>query len=141
MTRLNIDGTGADFSSFLGGNGQDFGNAVAVDASGRVWVAGETVSTDFPAVGVSLAPQAASRNFLVRLRSDGGALQFSSRFGGSESERPVGVGVGPDQFAIVVGQTTSPDYPTTSNAFRTAPAGRTDAYVTKVRPSRNPPTP
>src|SRR6186713_1559365 len=38
------------YSTYLGGSGIDFGEGIAVDATGAVYVSGNTASTDFPAV-------------------------------------------------------------------------------------------
>jgi hypothetical protein len=42
------------YSTYLGGTGSDFANALALDAAGNAWIAGETSSTDFPIVGGAL---------------------------------------------------------------------------------------
>ncbi|HEV2425824.1 MAG TPA: choice-of-anchor D domain-containing protein [Terriglobia bacterium] len=49
VTSLGSDGAFLNFSSYLGGGLHDAGNAIAVDASANVYVAGATLSTDFPA--------------------------------------------------------------------------------------------
>src|SRR5260370_12864619 len=52
VAELSSDGAGLYYSSFLGGAGLDIGNAIAVDASGFIYVAGDTGSpTDFPTRG------------------------------------------------------------------------------------------
>src|SRR5262249_30764181 len=37
-----------DYTTFLGGTGNDNANTVAVDSAGNMYVAGDTTSTDFP---------------------------------------------------------------------------------------------
>ncbi|HBB93794.1 MAG TPA: hypothetical protein DC054_00225, partial [Blastocatellia bacterium] len=46
ITMLNTTGTGVVYSSYLGGNGNDIGNAVAVDFTGAAYVTGLTNSTN-----------------------------------------------------------------------------------------------
>lgn len=48
MTELNPTGSALVYSTFLGGSDVDSGNAICVDSSGNVYVAGETASANFP---------------------------------------------------------------------------------------------
>lgn len=48
ISEINSGGTALAFSTYLGGNSEDQGRGIAVDAGGNVFVAGETASTDFP---------------------------------------------------------------------------------------------
>ena len=48
VTKLNADGSGLVFSSYLGGSGSDEAHAIALDASGNAYVTGFTLSADFP---------------------------------------------------------------------------------------------
>ena len=48
VTKLNAGGASLVFSTYLGGNLQDFGLGVAVDSAGNVYLAGTTQSPDFP---------------------------------------------------------------------------------------------
>ena len=48
VTKLNPAGTALIYSTYLGGNGYDFGLGLAVDAAGNAHVTGLTASTDFP---------------------------------------------------------------------------------------------
>src|SRR5205085_8191781 len=51
VTKLNAAGSALVYSTFLGGRGRDFAYAVAVDAQGNAYVAGETDSPDFASAG------------------------------------------------------------------------------------------
>jgi uncharacterized protein (TIGR03437 family) len=48
LTELNGAGTALVYSTYLGGTGGDWGNAVAIDGSGKAYIAGSALSTDFP---------------------------------------------------------------------------------------------
>ncbi len=49
VTKLDASGS-IVYSTYLGGNGEDVGSGIAVDALGRAYVAGYTISADFPTV-------------------------------------------------------------------------------------------
>src|SRR5205823_14373486 len=51
VSKLNSAGTALVYSTFIGGNNNTHGNAVAVDAGGNAYVAGVTQATDFPVAG------------------------------------------------------------------------------------------
>jgi hypothetical protein len=48
VSKLNAAGSALHYSTYLGGSGRDSGGGVAVDASGNVYVAGQSSSSDFP---------------------------------------------------------------------------------------------
>lgn len=48
MTKLAPSGSSLVYSTYLGGSGNDYAQAVAVDSAGNAYVAGYTGSTDFP---------------------------------------------------------------------------------------------
>ena len=50
---LNSSGTGLLYSTYLGGNGNDIVNGLALDNSGNVYLAGTTSSLNFPITSVS----------------------------------------------------------------------------------------
>ncbi|MBZ5515761.1 MAG: choice-of-anchor D domain-containing protein, partial [Acidobacteriia bacterium] len=50
VSQMNPAGTGLLFSTYLGGSGLDFGQAIALDTSGKPYLAGATLSTNFPAI-------------------------------------------------------------------------------------------
>ena len=48
VTEINAAGSALVYSSYLGGSGNDAGDAIAVDGSGSAYLTGSTASTDFP---------------------------------------------------------------------------------------------
>jgi len=68
VTKMNSDGTALVYSTFLGGSGQDTGNAIAVDSSGNAYITGDTTSANFPTVN---AIRSSTSNFLRTLDTGG----------------------------------------------------------------------
>jgi len=75
VAKLNASGSAMVWATFLGGSNADFGQTIAVDPAGDVWVSGQTRSTDFP-TKVSVAPNGGE--FLAELNSTGTALSYSA---------------------------------------------------------------
>jgi hypothetical protein len=144
VTKLNAGGTGVLFSRYLGGsvpanvmNGPgDFGNAIAVDASGNIYVAGESDTTDFPTTAGAFKTTFGGGNadgFVTEI-SAAGTLAYSTYLGGTGDEAVFGIAVDGSGNAYVGGLTTSLDFPTTPGAFKTMgdPDVAIDGFVTKL---------
>ena len=48
VTKLNPTGTALLYSTYLGGSTQDYGDGIALDGVGGVYIAGAATSTNFP---------------------------------------------------------------------------------------------
>ena len=129
-----LDASGAiDYSTYLGGGGQDQGFAIASDGSGGAYVTGVTVSSDFPttAGAFDLTASAFGDAFVTKLDAGGtGSLVYSSYLGGSLGAFGQGIAVDPEGNAYVTGRTQSADFPATAGAFDTSQNGGDDAFVT-----------
>jgi len=80
VTKLSWPSAQIVFSTYLGGNGPDTAESVAVDGSGNVTLAAGSVSSNFPTVpGSYLGPPAPDNMFVTRMPADGSNLVFSSR--------------------------------------------------------------
>ncbi|HEX8188149.1 MAG TPA: SBBP repeat-containing protein, partial [Pyrinomonadaceae bacterium] len=139
VTKLNAQGTAYVYSTHLGGGsqlnaGDDWGDAVAVDAQGSAYVAGYTYSPDFP---VTAGAYDRTRNgldaFVTKLAPDGRSLVYSTFLGGDGREQALDIALDPDGNAYVAGLTESYNFPATAGAFQTA--GGFDAFVTKLNPA------
>jgi hypothetical protein len=146
ITKLSADGAELVFSTVLGGSGHDVAHAVALDATGNIFVAGTTGSTDFPATAGAVQPffagydpeswqNSAGDAFAAKLSADGTALVYATYLGGSSDESGTGIAVDATGHAYVVGCTRSLNFPVTLAAFQQHFAGGySDYFVTKLNP-------
>lgn len=129
-------GSSLVYSTYLGGTSTDIATGIALDASGKVWLTGQTMSTDFPVTGGSY--QATYRDkgdiFVTRLditKSGLDALDYSTYFGGEDFETPYAIAIDPAGNVCLTGYTMSSEFPVTSNAFQQTFAGLADVFVVK----------
>ncbi len=120
------------YSTYLGGNGGESGEAIAMDAAGHAIVTGTTSSINFPTVG-SLPPSVRGSGdvFVTKFFGDGSALIYSTYFGGSQSETGLDIAVDAADNVYLTGRTFSPDFPTL-NAVQPTRNGSSDAFATKL---------
>jgi hypothetical protein len=133
VTKLSPSGSSLVYSTYLGGDGNDYGYGVAVDASGNAWVTGQTSSTDFPTVNPYATHQGGQDAFVTKLSPSGSSLAYSTYLGGTSDDSAASVALDALGSAYVTGYTASTDFPVV-NPFQTN-QGATDAFVTKVSPS------
>lgn len=134
VVKLNPTGSELIYATFLGGNGDDRGHSLAVDAEGGAYVTGRTTSSNFPTT-----PGALDRfwngkfdAFVARLSPDGSALVYSTFLGGSRDDRGLAIAVDGADAAYIAGKTQSVNFPVSSAAFARNRAGAADAFVTKL---------
>jgi hypothetical protein len=125
VAKLSPDGSRLIFATYLGGSKGEIAHGVDVDAAGNVYVAGTTMSGDFP---VKRAVQWTFRGtddaFLTKLDPSGSSIVYSTFLGGSDTDIALEVAVQrATGEAWVGGRAASSNFRTTTNAFR-----RTGAY-------------
>lgn len=139
VTKLNAGGASLAYSTYLGGTNDDQANAIAVDASGNAYVAGSTVSTNFPTVNAA-QPAHASDNglddaFVAQLNPAGSNLVYSTYLGGTDDDIAQALAIDGSGNAYVTGFTLSSNFPTAGTPFHAAPSGtgtHEQAFVAKV---------
>lgn len=125
------------YSTYVGGSGDDSGNAIAVDSNGDAFVAGGTSSNNFPhTTGVKQTSLAGALNaFVFELDASGGSLAYSTYLGGSNSDSASGIAIDSSDDAYVVGSATSTNFPVTSNVIEGTLNGASAGFVTKLNPA------
>lgn len=135
VAKLNANGNGLIFSTYLGGSSSDYAFGVATDTAGAAYLVGYTESNNFPVANAFRAARAGDRDAFVSKLSSSGALVYSTYLGGSARDEGYGIAVGSAGEAYVTGHTVSSNFPV-ANAFRpTYGGGSFDAFVTKFSPT------
>ena len=122
-------------STYLGGAGHEFCEAIAVDDDGNIYVAGNTYSPDFPTTeGVyNRNPKGESDVFIAKFDNGLKTLLASTLIGGEGGENAYTVLSDPRGYIFVAGYTSSKDFPTTDDAYDTEyNGGSGDAFILKM---------
>jgi hypothetical protein len=110
VTKINPAGSALVFSTYLGGNGYDEGDGIAVDGGGNVYVAGVTFSTNFPLANANQLTNGGHGDaFLAKLSSDGASLIYSTYRGSTGYDQGNSVAVA-GGLAYLGGSTEDPQY-------------------------------
>jgi hypothetical protein len=136
VAKVNANGTALLYSTLLGGTGSNAGNAIAVNAAGEAFVAGETNAANFPTTasavqtvkGIGMTYDA----FLVRLGIMADTLVYGTYLGGDANDYAYGLAINSSNEAFVAGWTLSSDFPTSGAAYRPSPYDSNDAFVARV---------
>lgn len=107
------------YSTFLGGSGEDVGNAIAVDASGNAYVAGTTNSVNFPVFPVNVPVLGAFQTtlrggtdgFVAKLGPGGSTLAYATYLGSNTDDTIFGLALDANLNAYVTGSTGSANFP------------------------------
>jgi hypothetical protein len=142
VTKMNPQGTGLIYSTYLGGNnppgpGEDNGQGITVDGAGYAYVTGYTQSPNFPITPGSFQPffKGNYDAFVTKLTPAGNALAYSTFVGGTYppfgDDKAFDIAVDSSGQAHITGKTNSPDFPAV-RAMQTQKADVYDAFVSKL---------
>jgi uncharacterized protein (TIGR03437 family) len=156
VAKLNTTATAITWATYLGGPQDEMPAGIAVDGAFNVYVAGHTLSNDFPVTPGAL--QAQNRGFdaendffqfgdgfVTKYNAAGTQVLYSTFLGGAGDDVITGIVVDANGSAIVAGMTSSRNLPATANAFRRVyqgPGNRGgsaqilgDGFVAKLNPA------
>ena len=124
-------------ATYLGGSGQDYATKLVIHpTTGNVYVAGVTVSTDFP--GTAGGAQTAfaggiSDAFVARLPSSLTSLTQATYLGGSGYDPAGAIAIHPTTGDVyVAGSTSSVDFPGKTGGAQPTHGGAQDAFVARL---------
>ncbi|GAA4443745.1 VCBS domain-containing protein [Novipirellula rosea] len=143
IAKINPLGGGVSdltYSSYLGGSMAEQASAIALDSSGRAYVVGLTISSDFDVTAgaydtsISGGNDDAFLSVFDTTLSGAASLAYSTSLGGTATDEAAGVAVDSSGVAWIVGTTYSTTFPTTADAHDTSKGGTTDAFITAINP-------
>jgi fibronectin type 3 domain-containing protein len=137
LFKLNSTGKGLVYSTYVGNNGDDTGNDVALDKAGDAYVTGQTDSINFPtspgAYCTTFNAGVGTDGFIFAVNSTGKGLIYSSFVGGTNSDTGNGIALDAAGLIYITGWTISANFPTTQGAFCTTLAAGGDGFVLKMK--------
>lgn len=154
VAKLSADGSRAIYSSLIGASKSVQINGVAIDASGSPYITGTTPASDFPTSANAPQPklptamcQRGSTNiflpsgdlgtygFVSKLSADASSFVYSTFLTGACGSAGQDIAIDAAGEAVVVGYTTSPDFPVSSKAYQTTFPGGDAASTTYPNPT------
>ena len=131
LTVFSPAGDSLVYSTYLGGPGDDYPNAIALDASANAYITGEAPAGGFP----TLHSVKADGNVFVAKFNSAGALQYSSVFG--VGTYPHAIAVDASGSAYITGEVFSNSYPTVRPAYQYTCGAipNSCSFATKLSPS------
>jgi len=136
VARLNSSLTQILQSTYLGGSGSDSATALAI-SGGEVYVAGETLSTNFPnTTGGAQGSKSGIYSwdaFVARLNSSLTQILQSTYLGGRYDDRALALAIHPTTGDVyVTGWTSSDNFPRTTGGAQGSRGGSLDAFVARL---------
>ena len=121
---------GTNFSTLLGGTKADYGNAIARDRLGNIYVVGHTYSSDFPLYRPLYWGLRGTTDAFVAKFNSSGKLLMNTLLGGSNYEFGNGIAIDRADNVWVTGETASADFPT--KRPMQGYSGGSDVFITKL---------
>ena len=138
VTKISADGSTLLYSTYLGGKNQDFAQGIAVDAAGEAFVAGTTLSPDFPVTPGSFNTLCGgdgkcgatfnstglivANGFVTKINAAGSAIIYSGFIGSFENVSGNAIAVDANENAYITGSVQP-------NGFATAASGGTPVVL------------
>ncbi len=123
-----------EYSTFLGGGGDDGGVNVHLDEAGDLYVTGNTTSPDFPASPGSyqFRKGAGTDMFAIKLTDNGTRRVYCTFVGGDGRDECRASYPDANGSLYLAGGSESDDFPTSANAYDSTNSGESDVVVAQL---------
>lgn len=130
------DGT---FSTYFGGNGEDEGRGIWVDALGKAVLVGNTTSTNLSTAGTIFPSKLGLQDiFMAVFTDDGRALTSCTYYGGLGNDDVRGVRRDASgNIGVMYGSTNSTDFPTVGAGASIDRRGGSDGFIAAINTNSN----
>ncbi len=137
VSKFAPDGKTLVYSTYVGGGPSRYDVSIAVDAAGRVYVAGTTADPDFPVFNAvqPVYGGGARDAFALALTPDGSDYVFATFLGGTADDYGTGLALDASGAIYIAGRTESTTGFPTVGAYQRSLSGAADGFVTKLSPS------
>ena len=154
LTHISADGSSIVYSTYLGGSTFDQPTSIAINTTGQVYVAGYTMSQNFPVANALQGTVSANQGgyygeygFVTKFSQNGSSLVYSTYLGGSSNVAQMcgstpcypspysavsAISLDANDNAYVVGTTNTYDFPATPGTFQPTNTTSSNAYVGTV---------
>ena len=135
VSKISADGSTLLASTFIGGSAGDGGGNISLDQNGNVYLVSSSFSSDFPiTAGAFQTTRKGDRDLVIaKLNPSLSTLLFGTYLGGAQGyDRFEEIFVSPTGELIIVGLTSSTDFPVTAGAYQTVHSGGNDITISKL---------
>jgi len=135
VTKFTPDGDALEYSTYIGGNSDEWTYDMHLGSDGSAYLTGYTYSSDFPVTAGAIDESYSSYAdvFVVRLSDAGDSLIYGTYLGGTNYDYGYGIYALSDGSAILSGYTSSNDFPVVA-AYDESHNGDYDVYLAKFSP-------
>ncbi len=146
VTKFNAEGTDIIYSTYIGGRGNESGDAIAVDANGQVCITGRTSSGDnsgtpeyegFPLKNACQTETSDNSDAFVTVLNSSGELAYSTYLGGKYEDYGTDITVDDYGIVYVTGTVFSFDFPIKNAFMEHIPSYYYATFVTKIDPTKS----
>ncbi len=138
--KLIIDPLWLSFSTYIGGAGEETGEAIVVDSEGNSYITGAVLGADFPIKNAYDSTHNGGYDvYVLKLNAEGDEIIFSTYLGGGTNgiaDTGADIAVDENNSVYITGRTLCNDFPT-KNAYQNTNLGSAAAFVTKLNATGN----
>ena len=140
VAKVAPSGSSLDYSTYLGGDSEDVGNAIALGPGGAAYIMGDSSSSNFDTTANRVEGDTAGSQdtFTARVdptKSGAESLVYSTYLGGNGVDFAAGIAVDQAGDAYVMGSTDSSDFDTTASMIEGDTPGSRDVFVSRIDPA------